>query len=207
MRVFDQNLLAAVKAGDAAATVSSLVAGAHVDIYDGDGWPPLLHAAKHGIDVVQPLLDAGADPNAHDDSGYLPLQMALSIPDYEVAKALLAAGADLNAQPPPRRMSPLHAAIFADNHDDKAGGDCPRTRFLLELGADEQARMGFLDMEDVTPACLGHYFDEKNGDSRFAGFFQRYRQASQTAAAADAAGSRVAGVVAARASAKFRLKP
>lgn len=102
-----------------------LAAGANVNARDNYGETPLHEATQYqstGADVVAALLAAGADPNARDNSGQTPLHdLALSaanvpdvdhsslpwlaeveeefmVRDVEVARVLLAAGADPNAR-------------------------------------------------------------------------------------------------------------
>lgn len=92
-----------------------LAAGAPVDALTTDGWTPLhlaagyrnpqllqstgnhsLQAPASLLDMVQLLLDHGADPNAVDERGWSPLRktMLLSVePDIEVVRLLLKRGA------------------------------------------------------------------------------------------------------------------
>jgi hypothetical protein len=73
---------------------------------DGKGWRTPLHMVAdwpgyfpNGPEIVALLADAGADPNdRNDDPGSeTPLHWAASSDDYEVAAALIDAGADVNA--------------------------------------------------------------------------------------------------------------
>ena len=53
-------------------------------------------AAAHDAQIVQALLDAGADPNAVQQAGFRPLHEAASQGDAEVAERLVRAGARLD---------------------------------------------------------------------------------------------------------------
>jgi ankyrin repeat protein len=59
-----------------------------------------LHAAAAAgrADLVQALLDYGADPNVRQLGGFTPLHAAVHLGDQAMAQALLAAGADPGAR-------------------------------------------------------------------------------------------------------------
>jgi ankyrin repeat protein len=59
-----------------------------------------LHSASHNGDLpaVKELLQKGRNPNHFDEGGCTPLHYAAAANHIEVAKALLAAGAKVNAQ-------------------------------------------------------------------------------------------------------------
>jgi len=59
-----------------------------------------LHAVAAGgrADLVQALLDYGADPNVRQLGGFTPLHAAVHLGDQAMAQALLAAGADPGAR-------------------------------------------------------------------------------------------------------------
>eukprot|EP00045_Choanoeca_perplexa_P002901 m.27560 g.27560 ORF g.27560 m.27560 type:complete len:421 (-) comp11758_c0_seq2:376-1638(-) len=79
-----------------------LAAGAAVNTRseDGVGATALMMAASSGTaDMVNPLIEAGADVSIADESGRTALHYATDDDaDYEVYKALLSAGADVNAR-------------------------------------------------------------------------------------------------------------
>jgi ankyrin repeat protein len=75
-----------------------LAAGADVNLPSNDG-TPLVFAARSYPRVAKMLLAKGADPNKSSDSeGTTAIMVAASLRDTEVAQALLAAGADVNAR-------------------------------------------------------------------------------------------------------------
>ncbi len=99
-------LKAAVK-GDAVEVKALLEQGADVDEKNGrTGWTPLTAAAYYAhAEVVNVLIGAGADANAHDANGGTPLMKAVTLGPAEdreatiarkvdIVKALLKAGAD-----------------------------------------------------------------------------------------------------------------
>jgi ankyrin repeat protein len=65
-----------------------------------DGWPtPLIYAARQGReDVIQLLLDAGADPDGHDREGETPLLAAVMSGMYACARNLLINGAKVDTE-------------------------------------------------------------------------------------------------------------
>jgi hemoglobin len=96
----------------------------------------LLHAAAAAgnLRIVQTLLRLGADPNATDGGRHTPLYTLgneCGKGGAEVARALVAAGADVNACAGAKRCTPLHMAARRGNVD--------LARALLALGADRNA--------------------------------------------------------------------
>jgi hypothetical protein len=99
-------LFDACVAGDAATVRAALAAGEAVDTM-ADGWTPLHVAVEAGAaEVVRLLLEAGADPNLRNASGYTPIQimMICEVHTPQLARLLIDAGADAG--------SPLHRAIL-----------------------------------------------------------------------------------------------
>ncbi len=70
---------------------------------------PVHQAVYAGVDMVQVLLDAGADVNAFTYTGTTPLHLAAGLGKVAVAELLVRAGADVNAQDS-RGNAPLHGA-------------------------------------------------------------------------------------------------
>jgi hypothetical protein len=92
----DERLVAAARAGDAAAVRSLVAAGADPDLpMPGNGWTPLIHAVHTRSRAgVRALLEAGADPNRTGSGGQRPLLMAAGYGEAELVALLLAGGAD-----------------------------------------------------------------------------------------------------------------
>jgi ankyrin repeat protein len=98
------------------------------------GWNPAAQAS-----IVELLLGAGADPNAFDKSGVLPLHRAVRTRSTGAVRALLSGGARValhNAS----GSSPLHLAV-QDTGRGGSGSDAARAaqaeviRLLIEHGA------------------------------------------------------------------------
>lgn len=95
----DQTLIDAVNAGAAAEAARSLDEGANPDLVQLSGYPILKTAVMEAIDsgdyeIVQLLLDRGADANQLDGSGNAILPLAAGAGKLELAQILLDAGAD-----------------------------------------------------------------------------------------------------------------
>ena len=147
-----------------------LDAGADVDAPLVSGFTPLFFAVREGrIDVVRTLLDAGVDANAvlervkegpdeavnnasyrPIDDGMSPLLLAVRNGHFELAIALIEAGADPNDQR--TGFAPLHTMSWVRKPDASDRGDPPPigsgnltalhfVRELVALGADVNARL------------------------------------------------------------------
>ncbi|MBL8832894.1 MAG: ankyrin repeat domain-containing protein [Rhodospirillales bacterium] len=94
----DRDLLAAAKAGDAAACRRLIAAGAALDARDAGGRTALLLAthANH-VAAAKALIEAGADVNAKDAIADSPFLYAGAEGRDEILKMTLAAGADLRS--------------------------------------------------------------------------------------------------------------
>ena len=105
----DTPLMFAARVGDLASARLLLAAGANVNDEDAWGVSVLVLAAYSGFrDVVQLLLDKGADPNA-SKAGFTALHEAIMRRDEALVRTLLAGGANphlpLRAWTPTRRQS------------------------------------------------------------------------------------------------------
>jgi ankyrin repeat protein len=108
--------------------------GAAIDRASQNG-TPLHHATAAGHKaMVELLLERGADVNAKDGSGGTALHTAAQSGFLSIAQVLLTFKADLNARNSQanKEQTPLHRAV--------AGGHQVMTEFLVERGADANAR-------------------------------------------------------------------
>jgi ankyrin repeat protein len=143
MSVFD-----AIAAGDLDALRNELPGAASAR--NEQGVSALLFAIYHRNDAARDaLLDAGApvgpaeaaalgrldglDPAARSGDGFASLHLAAFFGGAEAVRALLAAGADPDADDAnPLRVRPIHSAVAVRDHD--------ATRALLEAGANPNVR-------------------------------------------------------------------
>ena len=116
--------------GDAALAQMLAYAGANVRATTRiNGYTPLFLASQAGhADVVDVLINAGADAKAVSTTGSTPLMLAASAGAVDAAKRLLDAGADVNAKESARGQTAL---LFA-----AANNRVPVIRLLAERGAD-----------------------------------------------------------------------
>lgn len=97
-------LIQAAQAGDLDTVKRLLAGGADVNARDADGWSALVRACynaelKHGFpEVIQLLIDAGADIEASIGYGVRPLMLAAGYGEAAVVATLLNAGADVLAK-------------------------------------------------------------------------------------------------------------
>ncbi|NOT60884.1 MAG: ankyrin repeat domain-containing protein [Acidobacteria bacterium] len=103
--------------------------------FAADGFAPLGLATFFGHRAtVEALLAAGADVNAasRESMKITPLHSAASARQFEIARLLIAHGADVNPLQAASGLKPLHEAA--------ANGDLAIARLLLEHGADLNAK-------------------------------------------------------------------
>ena len=86
-----------------------------MDARDVDGRPPLYAAVNNSNpDIIKTLLDAGADVDARDKSGWTSLMYAVAYSrKSDIIKALIDAGADVNARDDVGGLSLLMISAFA----------------------------------------------------------------------------------------------
>jgi hypothetical protein len=114
--------------GLAAARLVDAKGGSSTPLHAATDWPGFF---PHGPAVVGVLIDAGGDPNVHLEGSWhaeTPLHWAASSDDFEVARALIDGGADMEA---------TGASIAGGTPlDDAVGYGCWQVaRLLVERGA------------------------------------------------------------------------
>jgi uncharacterized protein len=121
-----------IQAGDRAAALEMIRAGADVNTAQGDGTTPL-HWAVYKVDaaLVAELLKRGAKVDAVNAYGSSPLAEAVKIADAGLVKALLDAGADVEA----RNTDGQTALMLAARE-----GSLAVAQLLVERGADVNAK-------------------------------------------------------------------
>jgi ankyrin repeat protein len=162
-------LMWAAAEGHAAVVRALIEAGAAINASLTSGFTPLFFAVREGrIDVVRALLEAGVNVNemskpkenrpaatgsaiyAPVGKGTSPLLMAVENGHFELAIALVEAGADPNDQR--TGFTPLHAISWVRKPDASDAGDPPPigsgrltslqfARVLVERGANVNARL------------------------------------------------------------------
>ena len=137
----DCPLCAAAESGELAEVRRLLAEGASPDAAAAEtddpkkrnGWTALMFAAdKDHADIVQTLLDAGANPNAANKEGFNALINAAAKSSPQTVKTLLDAGANPNAPTILGYTALMHAAI---NENTAA------VKTLLDAGAKPNAAM------------------------------------------------------------------
>ena len=121
-------LVEAVYSGNTARVEQLLRQGAEVNVEQKNGWTVLMSAAHGGhAETVQLLIDAGADMAKYGDTALM-----LALRDTETTKALLAAGADVNAK---------HEDGFTPLLLAARGGQAETVKLLIKAGADVNAEI------------------------------------------------------------------
>jgi ankyrin repeat protein len=131
--------------------------GADLDLADGDGMTPLLHAGMRShVPTVEMLLKRGAHIEKPGQQGYPPLALAIAEAKFEVAKALMQGGADIQTPVGPDQLTPLMIAASQVSPGEGAiflpGSTRPIdiARALIERGANVNAQ----SREGVTPLMI-----------------------------------------------------
>ena len=130
MRDSDKLLLKAATEGNLAAAQAALRSGASNHAMTDFGFTALHIAATAGhLQIVQLLVDVGADIDRRDSTGVSPLLQAVGWP--EIMKVLLAAGADVDSATK-QGVTPLMSAA--------AFGEIESAHLLIASGADLNRR-------------------------------------------------------------------
>src|SRR5262252_6969703 len=126
------DLFQAIRNGDIA-FIKAHLTKAEIEVRDGHGATPLLHAAAFGnFQTLKLLLDGGADVNAHNDFGATALLWAARDPDK--AQLLIERGANVNVQSKQGRTPLMIASL-------RRGGSAI-VGLMLAKGADVKVRSG-----------------------------------------------------------------
>lgn len=120
--------------------------GAEINAKNDEGMTPLHVAADYGhLDVVKYLIRKGADVNVRNDLGWAPLhsslkglrfnRFGLAARKFEVVRALIEAGADVNSQIS-RTQFPLSICV----HNGTGYFSMDAARLLIKAGANVRAK-------------------------------------------------------------------
>jgi ankyrin repeat protein len=145
----DDTLAGLILAGDRAAALASIRAGADVNAAQGDGTTPL-HWAVYKVDaeLVALLLERGAKADVINKYGSSPLAEAVKIADAKLAKMLLDAGANVESPNQDGQTALMLAART---------GALDVAKLLVERGADVNAREGWRAQTALMWAADGNF--------------------------------------------------
>ena len=131
------DLLTAARGNDRGAVLAELAKGADAKRRFADGTTALHWAVYHAdAELVDRLLDAGADPNAVNDYGSTPLTEAAVAASTKIIERLLDGGADAKLAPKDGETA-LMVVARSDN--------VAAARLLLEHGAEVDAKEAWRD--------------------------------------------------------------
>ena len=117
---------------------------------------PLHIAYEHdSIELVQILLDKGADVNAQNNSKQTPLHIACKCESIELVQILLNKGADVNVQNN-SKQTPLHIACESDSIE--------LVHILLDKGADVNAVISGCSVLLIAASNIKHFYSKDKRD-------------------------------------------
>jgi len=126
------SLVAAAQAGDTAAAVEALKAGADVNERGADGATAIIWAAYNGdLELVKRLIAAGADVDARNDFGAFALSEAAIAGTTPIISALLAGGAAVDGTNPEGETALMEVART---------GHVEAAKILVKAGANVNAK-------------------------------------------------------------------
>jgi len=149
--LFGQDIITAARNGDLA-SVKAVLQGdpGQIHVTNANGSTPLIVAASVGhLQVVDYLLNKGADIQAVNKMGMGALHYAVIGEHLDVVKLLIEKGADVNI--PSMMGSPFHRAVF--------GGNMEMIRLLLGAGADIDAVMASSGWTPMHIAALSGWYE------------------------------------------------
>ncbi|MCJ1230361.1 Ankyrin-2 [Toensbergia leucococca] len=143
-------LTAAIMSNDTCCVQKILTSGADINYVQADGYTPLHHSCRYGVDVeiLKALLDRGANTNARTRLGHTPLMIATFNMRTATAKVLIDRGVDLDIQGKDGG-SALHYAVMTGNHDTVI--------HLLEKKANHR-------LKTKSGETILHFLAQRNGD-------------------------------------------
>jgi Zn-dependent protease with chaperone function/ankyrin repeat protein len=105
----------------------------NIEVEDYTGYTAMDWSIKTGkVEMVQTLLENGADPNNENSYGMTPLMTAAEAGKAEIVKLLHSAGADLDYQEVGGGLTPLIYAALGEKEET--------VKVLLDLGADQNLK-------------------------------------------------------------------
>ena len=143
-------LTAALMSNNSSCVRKILEFGCEVNYTDAEGYTPLHHSCRYSvnIDVIEALLDRGADKNAKTMLGHSPLMIATFNKQTVTARFLIDSQADIDMQGKDGRCA-LHFAVMAGDHET--------VRNLLEHRANHRQK-------SKSNETLLHFVAERNED-------------------------------------------
>jgi ankyrin repeat protein len=149
-----QPTIAALLLSQGAAVRARNRRGAEPLHYAADGSPGSAHWDPEGQrQVVELLIDGGADPNAFDNSGVAPLHRAVRTRSSQAVRALIDRGADPRLKNK-RGSTPLHLAVQNTGRSNSGSGAAKEEQIrVIEVLLERGARSSETDANGKTVAA------------------------------------------------------